>query len=99
MTRRDDEKLVRVGTWLYAGHVPAEVQLVRREFTIGTGDYEDPPEIRDSHDVPCYYFLWGHPSEPGVFKAASAQYQSLDDALTAAETIVEGGIKWHLSEH
>jgi hypothetical protein len=90
---RQDEKIIRTGTWLYAGTAPTQVTLVRREVTYGSGDYEDPPEICEDRAEPCFVIRWGSPGEPGISRSASAQYASIDEALREAD-ILAPGIKW-----
>lgn len=93
MTHPADGKIIRTGTWLYAGSVKTDVRLVQQEVTYGTGDDGDSPDLRDDRDEPCYVVWWGVPGEPGVFKSRSGQHRTIDEALAEAEGLAPG-IKW-----
>lgn len=41
------ETLVLSVTWLYADEIENEVHVIKRNFKPGSGDHEDPPEIKD----------------------------------------------------
>ena len=40
-------RIICEGTWLYAGSTPAGVRIRVTSIRYGTGDYEDPPDLRD----------------------------------------------------
>lgn len=45
---------VKRGTFLYDGTVTCDVRIVRTEMRYGSGDHDDPPEIRDDQPEPCF---------------------------------------------
>jgi hypothetical protein len=53
-----DEKLgkpTRVGQWLYDGRISLAVRLFESDILYGSGDEEDPPELREDQFLKCYY--------------------------------------------
>jgi hypothetical protein len=40
-------EVVLHGTWLYAGEILCDVQIIHTNFRPGSGDYKDPPEIEE----------------------------------------------------
>lgn len=51
-------KVVREGRWMYAGSVEVAVRLRESEVRYGSGDHEDPPDLRDDIHVRCFYVDW-----------------------------------------
>jgi len=91
------DEVVRTGSFLYAGTVPTEVRIVRKEVTPGSGDLADPPEVRGDRQAPCFVIQWGSPGEPGLSRAASGPHATLEEAVRAAETLTSG-IEWKLTD-
>ena len=89
-----DSSVVRVGTWLYAGAVPTAVRITRSDVLNGTGDHEDPPELREDTDVECYYILFESPPSSGKYPAGGGAELTLEAAMNRAEKLV-GRIDWH----
>jgi hypothetical protein len=46
---------IRVGEWLYDGRISWAVRLFKGDAWRGSGDEEDPPEVRDDRAIECYY--------------------------------------------
>jgi len=46
------------GKCIYNNTIEYEVKIVKWSILYGTGDYEDPAEIRDDRDIECYYVLY-----------------------------------------
>jgi hypothetical protein len=90
---QDEEVVVKAGLWHYAGEIAAQVTIVRRPVTFGSGDYEDPPEIGEDRTAPCFVIHWGRPGEPTKSDASSAQHATLDEAIREAESLAPG-VKW-----
>jgi hypothetical protein len=57
-------KPVRVGEWLYDGRISLAVRLFKSGTLWGSGDENDPPDVRDDQAIDCYYLelqvLGGH---------------------------------------
>jgi hypothetical protein len=84
---------VKQGTFLYDGTVICDVRIVRTETRYGSGDEEDPPEIREDHPGPCFYVEWGSTSRRGEYSSGGGGYATLPDAMRAVEQRVPG-VKW-----
>lgn len=72
-----DEKLVAVGKWLYADTVECIVQIVRRNIAYGSGDYEDPVEIREDREGKFYYLKFFNPANPERRCSESGAFDSI----------------------
>ena len=87
-------QIVRRGSWLYDGTVPAEVQIVRR-------NYFDGPTIIDEEPLPgypprdaegCFYAI-DYYLENGQ-KGVGEVFGSLEAAVTGAERTLRRPITW-----
>src|SRR4030095_1951228 len=85
---------VKQGTFLYDGTVTCDVRIVRTEMCYGSGDHEDPPEIRDDQPGPCFYVEWGSTTTRGDYISGVGGYATLSDAMHAVEQQVSG-LKWN----
>jgi len=90
-----DGDVLALGTWLYDGHVPTAVKIVRQPYRRGSGDHQDLPAIRDGSETPCFVAWWGSPGDPARFHSASGEHDTLVEAMSAAEVLVSG-ISWQL---
>jgi hypothetical protein len=63
--------IVKRGTYLNEGTVECDVVIVRSDTWYGSGDADDPVEIRDDRAVVCYYINFGSPTERHFFPSAS----------------------------
>jgi hypothetical protein len=60
-----DRCIVKRGTWTYNESVRCVVHIVREQILTGSGDYEDPSEIREDREVEHYRIVfWGPTGEP-----------------------------------
>lgn len=87
----------REGTWLYDGQIPTGVRVVACATRWGSGDDEDPPDIRDDVDVPGFDVLWATPTSPFEFSSyASAVFLTLEEAIAHVEDAAwtQGTLKW-----
>lgn len=88
-----DEKLVAVGKWLYDDAIECVVQIVRRNIAYGSGDYEDPVEVREDREGQFYYLKFFNPANPGRHSSESGAYDSIELAKNAAR-LTCSGILW-----
>lgn len=88
------DTIVKAGVWLYDGTIPAGVRIVRRDTFYGTGDHEDPPEIRDDQDVTTFAVWFDPAPQAGIFNAGGGQYRSLVEAIAAVEQAVGATLTW-----
>ena len=88
------ENIIMRGTWLYAASVPIEIRITRSEMFYGTGDYEDPAEIRDDQAAETFSIWFESPAQPGTFNAGGGQCSSLADAVAATEKLLGTEVRW-----
>lgn len=86
------ETLVLSGTWLYDGEIATEVHVIKSNFKPGSGDYEDPPEIKDDHygeffDIRIGRFPDGRPPCGGSY---TTQREAMEYAARVCPTL-----KWN----
>jgi hypothetical protein len=87
----DDEELVARGSWFYGGSVRLEIQIVRRATRLGSGDYEDPPEVAEDVSAETYELRYEVAGSPGRH---GGQFATLSEARTAAETSRRRSVSW-----
>lgn len=92
MIIRPEWPVLKRGTWLYDGVAPFEVRIVQGDMIYGSGDYEDPPEVREDQDVKCFYVVFDDVGDqtPAVYGV----YPTLDEALAGAENAASRTISW-----
>lgn len=84
-----DFTVVKEGTWLYDGTVPTGVRIVSCSIRYGSGDCQDPPEVRADQAVPGFDVQWASPTKPHDYdNYASAVFPTLSDAVAHAERAV-----------
>lgn len=94
MPHGDKTEVVKRGRWLYAGSRPLEVRIVRQERWHGTGDDEDPLELRDDRDVECFRVLFETADGCEPHFAGGDQHLTVEDAIHAVETLVGATLQW-----
>jgi hypothetical protein len=89
----DNMKVVMEGSWIYGGIATHTLQIVISDVLYGSGDYEDPPEIRDDKKIECYYieFLSTHKDKVDSMRGG---FLTLAEAIDEAEEITNQKIKW-----
>lgn len=94
MTSPDtNEKLVAVGKWLYDDTIECVIQIVQRNIAYGSGDYEDPVEIRENREGEFYYLKFFNPANPGRHSSESGACDSIELAKNVARQTCPG-IVW-----
>src|SRR5947207_397479 len=71
-------KVVMEGTFLYDDMVECDLQIVFSPTRFGSGDYEDPPEIRDDSQRDTFYLRFGSTTDRGLFNAGGCGAPSLE---------------------
>jgi hypothetical protein len=89
-----DGEVVKTGTWLYANEIPCDVRIVRTEGRPGSGDYEDPPELREDQPGAWFRVDFAAAGERGSFSVGGGYWPALDVAMREAERVVPGPIRW-----
>jgi hypothetical protein len=89
----DNLKVIMKGRWIYGESVTHTLQIVRSPVLYGSGDYYDPPEIRDDKEIECYYieFLSTHKDKVDSMRGG---FLTLAEAIDKAEEITNQKIKW-----
>ncbi len=90
MINDESEKLVAAGTWLYDDAVECQIQIVRRNIAYGSGDYQDPPEIREDREGEFYYLKFSSPGDPEVISSLSGAFEAFEDAKKNANEMCSG---------
>lgn len=93
MNEESEEKLVTVGRWLYDNCIECEVHLVERSISYGSGDVDDPPEIREDRMGKFYYLKFLEPLEQNTFNSESGSFETIADAKEYARGICRN-LKW-----
>jgi hypothetical protein len=83
------EKVVKTGTYLYAGEVVCDLRIVYRPTRWGSGDHEDPPEIANDLDCDSYYVEYGGTTQRGAFVSGGGCFDTLEEAMRQAQQTVE----------
>lgn len=89
---RADEVLS--GSWRYDGTVPSRVAVRRSDVAFGTGDADDPPEVQEDREAPCFYVDWYHPMEPSRVVSGSVAFAMLREAIASVRAASQGSVTW-----
>jgi hypothetical protein len=89
-----DGQVVKQGTWLYAGEVVCDVRIVKHDWRYGTGDYEDPPDVREDLQGEFYDLEFGSPVKRGEYLSGGGSHLSLAEAVSEAEAATHGTVRW-----
>lgn len=87
-----DNRLVKRGTFHYDGNVRCAVEIWKTDFRPGSGDHEDPEDVReDAHGI----FFEVRYALPGQNRttAGGGWYDSLQAAIAAVESATRG-VQW-----
>ncbi len=94
----DDAEVVKRGIALYDGTVPYNVKIVKSSVLYGSGDYEDPEEIREDREVECYYIWYESPGPPSrtgrPFRSGGGASLTLAEAMKHVEKATYGTVRW-----
>ena len=80
------------GFCLYDNDSEYEVRIIKWHTRYGTGDYEDPIEIREDQIIECYYVWFENMIDKGIFNASGGSYLTLDEAIKSVEARVQ--VRW-----
>jgi hypothetical protein len=86
--------VIRNGTWLYDGSVTCTVHVERRSFSPGSGDYEDPPEVREDREGSFFFACYHSPLEPARVLSEVGPFDSLADAVEHVAANTQGTLRW-----
>jgi hypothetical protein len=92
MSSHSKEHIVKRGTFLYGGRWRCAVEIVQTDFRPGSGDYEDPEEVRE--DAAGVFFNIRYASAgPYPFESGVVGLDSLEAAVAHVESAV-ADIRW-----
>jgi len=83
---------IRHGECVYNNTTGYRVKIIKWHILYGTGDYEDPPEIRDNQNVECYYVFYEDIINKGNFNVSGGGFLHLEEAVNSVEANVN--VKW-----
>jgi hypothetical protein len=86
-------RVVREGRWRYAGFIDATVRIRESDTRFGSGDPEDPPEVRDDRAERCYYVDW-HGGDGTDRSSLSGPFATIDEAAARAAQPSIGKLVW-----
>ena len=93
MMHGKSKAVVKTGTYLYAGEVVCDLQVVYSAVRYGSGDSEDPADVANDQSRASYYLEYGSTTERGAFSAGGGGFDSLEQAMQHAEKMVQG-VRW-----
>ena len=83
---------IKRGKCVYGNATEYGVKIIKWHILYGTGDYEDPVEIRDDQNVECYYVFYEDLINKGNFNAGGSAFLSLEEAVNSVEASID--VKW-----
>ena len=92
--RIDETRVVADGEWLYDSIMPCRVVILSESIFPGSGDYEDPSEIAEDRDVPCFSVWYQNLTYRKDFNAGGGCYMTLEEAIEGVEETVNNDVIW-----
>lgn len=88
--------IVKQGVFLYDNLVECDIRIVFSPIRYGSGDYEDPEEIRNDVETPTFYIELSSTTQRGVFNAGGGCHPTLEQAILSAQKLpgIGASIKW-----
>lgn len=96
MKLKAGETIAKTGCFTYASKVTCDLRIIRSPIRYGSGDHDDPPELADDQSVETFYVEYGSTTERGTFTAGGGVYDSLEEAIAAAEAApgIGDSVRW-----
>lgn len=86
--------IVREGIWLYGGTTRVGVRIRATSIRYGSGDHDDPPEIRDDVPVSGFSVEWERAGGGGWDGGISTQFYTIELAMAAMADATGGTVEW-----
>lgn len=80
------------GKWLYAGSIPCSVRIVRGDVIPGSGDCEDPENVRDDRVGECYYIVYECCGDRG--RSIGGIHLKMADAVAEVAKAIGDRLEW-----
>jgi hypothetical protein len=90
----EHQECVRTGTWLYDETVPCTVRICQRTLRPGSGDADDPAEIREDQLGRWFEIEYFSPTEPARVLAGGGYFADLEAAVAAVNVATHGTVRW-----
>lgn len=90
----ENAEVVLEGNWLYAECIPCHLYVIKSHTLYGSGDYKDPPEIRDNKEVECYYIKFESMVDRGKIDSRLGGFLTLSEVIAEAENVIYQKINW-----
>ena len=84
--------VVKRGKCIYGDSNEYEIRIIRWHILYGTGDYEDPIDIRDDRNVECYYVFFEDLVNKGEFNAGGEGFLTVEEAVLSIGS--KYSVKW-----
>lgn len=92
MNEPTEKPVVKSGTFLYSGLRVCKVRILQTDFSPGTGDHEDPPDVQNDKHGTFFEVQYTAPREQR-FAAGGGYFRSLAEAVAQVERKV-AGVLW-----
>lgn len=89
----ENAEVVMEGTWIYGGVVSCNLRITKCNVLYGSGDYYDPPEIRDDKKIECFYIQFEDMLEKGRYSCGGG-FLTLSEAMREAEKVTYQKVNW-----
>ena len=86
--------VIQKGTWLYDGSVSCLVHVERRSLAPGSGDHDDPPEVRKDREGIFFYACYHSAVEPERIVSEVGPFESQTEAVEHVAANTHGTIRW-----
>jgi hypothetical protein len=87
-------KVVRKGTWLYAGEVRRPVYLLEQNYDAFWSEDEPEEDRYLNADGVAYYVMFEEPDPEGAESSLTSAGLSLESALRSIEEKTHGTVRW-----
>lgn len=88
------DQIIKRGSWLYDGAIPSAIVITRGNVFLGSGDHEDPPEVRDDREAETFRLWFESPPGSGEYPACGGQFLSVEDAVEHASKLLASPPRW-----
>ena len=85
-TDMQNATIIKRGKCTYSEVVEYEVKIVKWHTLYGTGDDEDPDEIRDDRNIECYYVFYEDLINKGCCNTGGGGFLSIMEAISSVES-------------
>ena len=88
------KSIIKEGTWLYDNEVPSKIAIENRDLAYGSGDHEDPEEIREDKPGDFFYIIYFSPTEENCILSETGPFNSVVEAESHCNESTNRTISW-----